>query len=70
MGSIGEQPRHKITNVGTVLTTCPHAQTSLAISMREFPVHLRINREVQSFAKFVTLLSLINLCFPVSSAGI
>ena len=70
MGSIGEQPRHKIINEGTILTTCPHAQTSFMISMREFPVHPRIHREVQSSAKFVTLLSLIKLCFPVSSAGI
>ena len=70
MSSIGEQPRNKIINEGTILTTCPHAQTSFMISMREFPVHPRIHREVQSSAKFVTLLSLIKLIFPVSSAVI
>jgi len=33
-------------------------------------VHPRIHREVQGSEKFVTLLSLVKLCFPVSSAGI
>ena len=71
-GTIGEQPTYdnQYRDRSYYVPTRTNVPYSLAISMREFRVHLRIHREVLS-TKVITLLYLINLiCFPVPSAGI